>query len=281
MRKFIGAHVSSAGGIDNAPMRARELGAHAFALFTKNQRQWHARPLEHDVCEAFKRNCAAAGILPDYILPHDSYLINLGHPDPDKLVTSRTAFHQEMERCAQLGLTRLNFHPGSHLNQISTNRCLALISESINLVLDQTTSVVAVIETTAGQGSNVGAEFEHLATIIEQVEDKSRIGVCIDTCHIFASGYELRSPSAYAATMAAFDEIVGFSYLKGVHLNDSKKPLGSRVDRHETIGNGEIGLAAFELLMTDSRFDGIPMVLETPEPERWAEEIKLLHALAS
>ncbi len=279
MGKFIGAHVSTAGGIDQAPQRAKELGAKAFALFTKNQRQWLAPPLDPKSCEAFMMNCAEAGITADFILPHDSYLINLGHPDSDKLATSRTSFQQEMERCAQLGLRLLNFHPGSHLKQISTDQCLSLISESINLTLDQTSSVVAVIETTAGQGSNVGFEFEHLAAIIEGVEDKTRVGVCIDTCHIFAAGYELRNSNAYAATMATFDNIVGFSYLKGVHLNDSKKPLGSRVDRHECIGRGEIGLDAFRFLMTDPRFDDIPMVLETPENEHWAEEIELLNAL--
>lgn len=281
MSKFIGAHVSTAGGIDQAPQRAKELRAKSFALFTKNQRQWLAQPLDPESCEAFKMNCAEAGITADFILPHDSYLINLGHPDIDKLATSRTSFQQEMERCAQLGLRLLNFHPGSHLKQISIDQCLALISESINLALDQTSAVVAVIETTAGQGSNVGFEFEHLATIIEGVEDKSRVGVCIDTCHIFAAGYELRDSSAYSATMAAFDDIVGFTYLKGVHLNDSKKPLGSRVDRHECIGHGEIGLDAFRLLMSDPRFDDIPMVLETPDSDQWAEEIKLLNTLAS
>ena len=281
MSKYIGAHVSIAGGIEQAPLRAQALGATAFALFTKNQRQWFAAPLAPQSCEAFQENCAAAGIGADCILPHDSYLINLGHPDVSKRATSCAAFQQEMERCAQLGLRLLNFHPGSHLNQIDPDHCLSLISESINRTLDQTSSVAAVIETTAGQGSNVGFAFEHLATIIEAIEDKSRIGVCIDTCHIFAAGYELRDPNAYAATMAAFDETVGFSYLRGVHLNDSKKPLGSRVDRHECIGHGEMGLAPFRFLMADSRFDGIPMVLETPEGERWAEEIELLRALES
>ena len=281
MSKYIGAHVSTAGGIEQAPLRAQALGATAFALFTKNQRQWFAAPLDPKSCEAFQENCAAAGITPDYILPHDSYLINLGHPDASKRATSLTAFQEEMERCAQLGLRLLNFHPGSHLKQIDTDRCLALIAESINRTLEQTASVTAVIETTAGQGSNVGFAFEHLATIIEAIEDKSRIGVCIDTCHIFAAGYELRDPDAYAATMAAFDEIVGFDYLRGVHLNDSKKPLGSRVDRHECIGHGEMGLDPFSFLMMDARFDGVPMVLETPEGERWAEEIELLRALES
>lgn len=276
MRKFIGAHVSIAGGIEQAPLRAQALGAKAFALFTKNQRQWLAQPLEAASCEAFKANCEAAGISSDYILPHDSYLINLGHPDPDKLATSRASFQQEMERCEQLGLRVLNFHPGSHLNQISTDQCLAIISESINLTLDRTSSVVAVIETTAGQGSNVGFDFEHIAAIIEDVEDESRVGVCIDTCHIFAAGYEIRTPSDYAATMAAFDDVVGFSYLKGVHLNDAKKPLGSRVDRHASLGQGEIGLNAFKFLMNDPRFDDIPMILETPQSAHWAEEIELL-----
>ena len=281
MGKFIGAHVSIAGGIDQAPLRAKELGAKAFALFTKNQRQWLAKPLNPESCEAFKINCAEAGITTDFILPHDSYLINLGHPDSDIRSTSRGSFQQEMERCAQLGLRLLNFHPGSHLKQISTDQCLAHISESINLALDQTSSVVAVMETTAGQGSTVGFEFENLATIIESVEDKSRVGVCIDTCHIFAAGYELKDPVAYEATMTAFDQIVGFAYLKGVHLNDSKKPLGSRVDRHERIGQGEIGLNVFRTLMNDPRFDGVPMVLETPDSEYWAEEIKLLNTLVS
>lgn len=281
MGKCIGAHVSTAGGIEQVPLRAKELGATALALFTKNQRQWLAPPLDPASCEAFKTNCAAVGITAAVILPHDSYLINLGHPDADKRATSRAAFQQEMERCAQLGLHLLNFHPGSHLNQIGTDHCLALIAESLNRVLDQTESVVAVMETTAGQGSNVGFAFEHLAAIIEAIEDKSRIGVCLDTCHLFAAGYELREPSAYAATMTAFDEIVGFAYLRGVHLNDSKRPLGSRVDRHERIGQGEIGLDAFRFLMTDSRFDGVPMVLETPESEYWAKEIVLLHGLTS
>ena len=281
MGKFIGAHVSTAGGIDQAPLRAKDLGAKAFALFTKNQRQWLAEPLDPEACKAFRINCAEAGITAEYILPHDSYLINLGHPDSAKLAMSRASFQQEMERCAQLGLRLLNFHPGSHLKQISLDHCLALIAESINLALDQTSSVVAVIETTAGQGSNVGFEFEHLADIIEGVEDKSRVGVCIDTCHIFAAGYELRDANTYAATMAAFDDIVGFTYLKGVHLNDSKKPLGSRVDRHECIGRGEIGLDAFRLLMSDPRFGDIPMVLETPDSDQWAEEIELLNALGA
>ena len=279
MHKFIGAHVSTAGGIEQAPLRAQELGADAFALFTKNQRQWLARPLEPDTCEAFQANCAAAGIAPEYILPHDSYLINLGHPDPDKLATSRASFQHEMERCEQLGLRLLNFHPGSHLKQISTDDCLRLVSESINLALDHTSSVVAVIETTAGQGSNVGFVFEHVAAIVDGVEDKSRIGVCIDTCHIFAAGYDIRDADDYMTTMAAFDDIVGFSYLKGVHLNDAKKPLGSRVDRHETIGDGEIGLDAFKFMMQDPRFDGVPMVLETPDSDRWAGEIALLRSL--
>ena len=281
MSKYIGAHISTAGGIEQAPLRAKALGAMAFALFTKNQRQWFAAPLDPKACAAFQENCAATGITPDYILPHDSYLINLGHPDASKRATSLTAFQQEMERCAQLGLRLLNFHPGSHLKQIDLDRCLALIAESINRALDQTSSVTAVIETTAGQGSNVGFAFEHLATIIEAIEDKSRIGVCIDTCHIFAAGYELRDPDAYTATMAAFDEIVGFAYLRGVHLNDSKKSLGSRVDRHERIGHGEMGLSPFQFLMMDARFDGVPMVLETPEGEHWAEEIELLRALES
>nr|WP_162062493.1 deoxyribonuclease IV [Vibrio taketomensis] len=274
--KYIGAHVSAAGGVDQAPLRAREIGANAFALFTKNQRQWVAKPLEAKTISAFKANCKMLGFSAEHILPHDSYLINLGAPEADKLEKSRAAFIDEMERCQQLGLTLLNFHPGSHLNKISEQECLATIAESINLAHQAVPDVIAVIENTAGQGSNLGWRFEHLAEIIEQVDDKSRVGVCLDTCHTFAAGYDLSSLEACEVTFAEFDRVVGMHYLRAMHINDSKSKLGSKVDRHHALGKGEIGWSCFEYIAKDARFDGIPLILETIEPELWANEIKQL-----
>ena len=274
--KYIGAHVSAAGGVENAPLNAKQIGATAFALFTKNQRQWRAKPLSEDSIARFKENCHQCGYHPSHILPHDSYLINLGHPESGGLEKSRTAFIDEMMRCQQLGLTVLNFHPGSHLKKISESDCLDRIAESINLALEQTTGVTAVIENTAGQGTNMGYRFEHLAAIINAVDDKQRVGVCLDTCHTVSAGYDLLTPEGYEKTLLEFDAVVGFSYLKGVHLNDGKKALGSRVDRHECLGRGKLGLAPFRMIMKDSRFDGIPMILETPDDDRWASEIRIL-----
>jgi len=278
---YIGAHVSAAGGVENAPLNAARIGANAFALFTKNQRRWDAKPLTGKSIKAFRENCERLGFTADQILPHDSYLINLGHPEAEALEKSRAAFLDEMQRCEQLGLNRLNFHPGSHLRKVDEDRCLQTIATSINLALAQSEGVVAVIENTAGQGSNLGFRFEHLARIIEQVEDQSRVGVCLDTCHTFAGGYDLRTPEACEHTFAEFERIVGFEYLYGMHLNDSKGGLGSRIDRHHSLGQGEIGWAVFEYIMQDSRFEGIPLVLETIEPEIWPDEIQQLRALAA
>lgn len=277
--KYIGAHVSAAGGVENAPLNAAAIGATAFALFTKNQRQWVAKPLTAASIDAFRANCAAHGFAPHQVLPHDSYLINLGHPDAAALEKSRTAFIDEMQRCEQLGLCYLNFHPGSHLDQIPVDACLARIAESINLALDATSGVTAVIENTAGQGTNLGHRFEHLAAIIDGVADKSRVGVCLDTCHTFAAGYDLRTSAACAATFAEFERIVGFGYLRGVHLNDAKSGFDSRVDRHQSLGRGNIGIEPFRFIMNDARFDGVPMVLETIDPDLWPDEIRLLHDL--
>ncbi|MFC0267956.1 deoxyribonuclease IV [Kushneria aurantia] len=276
--KYIGAHVSAAGGVDKAVGRAVDIGANAFALFTKNQRQWQARPLDDGVIDAFRRACEAHGFGPDQILPHDSYLINLGHPEAEGLAKSRAAFLDEMQRCEQLGLTLLNFHPGSHLRKISERECLKIIAESINDALSQTRGVTAVIENTAGQGSNLGYRFEQLAEIIEQVEDHSRVGVCIDTCHAFAGGYDLTSREATRATLDEFARVVGMDYLRGMHLNDAKSTLGSRVDRHHSLGQGNIGSEGFIAIMQDERLDGIPMILETVEPAIWGEEIAWLRA---
>jgi len=276
--KYIGAHVSASGGVANAAIRAAEIGATAFALFTKNQRQWRAAPLSPETIDEFKAACEKYHFTPNQILPHDSYLINLGHPVAEALEKSRDAFIDELSRCQQLGLSLLNFHPGSHLMQIPEDECLARIAESINIALAQTEGVTAVIENTAGQGSNLGFKFEHLAAIIDGVEDKSRVGVCIDTCHAFAAGYDLRTEQATADTFAEFDRVVGFQYLRGMHLNDAKSAFGSRVDRHHSLGEGNIGHDAFRWIMRDARFDGIPMILETINPDIWAEEIAWLKA---
>jgi deoxyribonuclease-4 len=276
MKKLIGAHVSAAGGVENAPLNAFRIGATAFALFTKNQRQWVAKPLTDENITAFKKNCEKYNFQPGQILPHDSYLINPGHPEKTALQKSRDAFLDEMQRCEQLGLDRLNFHPGSHLNQITEEKCISIIAESINIVLEKTKGVTAVIENTAGQGTNIGYEFSQLKKIIDQVEDKSRVGVCIDTCHAYSAGYNVKTKEGCEKVFREFDEVVGFSYLKGMHLNDSKKELGSKVDRHDSLGNGILGLEVFEYIMNDERFNGIPLILETPNEERWADEIQLL-----
>lgn len=275
--KTIGAHVSASGGVENAPLNAKAIGANAFALFTKNQKQWIAAPLTKKSIQDFEQNCAGA-FTAAQILPHDSYLINLGSPETEGLEKSREAFVDEMQRCEQLGLDRLNFHPGSHLGKCSESECIALIAESINLALAKTKGVIAVIENTAGQGSNIGFRFEQLAGMIERVKDKSRVGICIDTCHTFAAGYDLRTEKAFAATFEEFGKAVGFKYLMGMHLNDSKKALGTRVDRHESLGKGFIGIDCFRFLMADKRFNGIPLILETPDPAIWADEIKLLRS---
>lgn len=279
--KFFGAHVSASGGVENAPRNASAIGARAFALFTKNQRQWRSAPLSAASIEAFGRELAAAGINPRHVLPHDSYLINLGHPEEEGLERSREAFLDEMQRCEQLGLDRLNFHPGSHLKKISTEECLDRVAESINIALRATRGVTAVIENTAGQGSNVGFAFWQLKRIIDGVEDRSRVGICLDTCHSFAAGYDLSSELACERTFEEFDREVGFQYLRGVHLNDALRPLGSRIDRHTPLGEGQIGWDCFRFIARDSRFDDLPLILETPDESRWAEEIEILNKFAN
>ncbi len=279
--KYFGAHVSASGGVQNAPINARAIGATGFALFTKNQRQWTARPVTDAEAEAFREACAQNGYAAEQILPHDSYLINLGNPDDAALEKSRAAFCEEMQRCERFGLDRLNFHPGSHLRAIGEEACLDRIAASINRALECTRGVTAVIENTAGQGSNLGYRFEHLSYIIDRVEDKSRVGVCIDTCHAFAAGYDLRTAEACDATFAELDRIVGLGYLRGMHLNDAMKPLGSRVDRHAPLGDGQIGWECFRYIARDARFDNMPLILETPDESRWAAEIAALKGFAT
>lgn len=278
--KYIGAHVSIAGGVENAPLNAAAIGAKGFALFTKNQRQWVAPPLSGEAIAAFKRNCRDNGYSAEMILPHDSYLINLGQPDREKREKSIEAFTEELRRCEALGLKYLNFHPGSHLKLVPVEECLALVADSINQALAETESAIAVIENTAGQGSNVGNSFEELAKIIERVKDKNRVGVCLDTCHAFAAGYDLRSVEEYDKTMNEFARLIGFDFLCGMHLNDAKGELGGRLDRHESIGKGKLGLEAFRHIMHDPRIDNIPLTLETPDDTLWAEEIKQLLNMA-
>lgn len=274
--KYIGAHVSASGGVENAPLNAMAIGANAFALFTKNQRQWVSAPLSAKSIELFKENCRKGGFAPKFILPHDSYLINLGNPDEDAVQKSRAAFIDEMQRCEQLGLTMLNFHPGSHLNKVSVEQCLDDIAANINLALSKTNGVTAVIENTAGQGSNVGNKFEEIRYIIDRIEDKSRVGVCLDTCHTYSAGYDILGD--YDGVFNEFERVIGFEYLKGIHLNDTKKPLASRVDRHESVGLGLLDMEFFKRFMADKRFDDMPIILETPDENRWAEEIALLRS---
>ena len=292
--KFVGAHVSASGGVQNAPLNAMSIGAKAFALFTKNQKQWQAKPLKDEDIIAFNENLQKSGILPKHVLPHDSYLINLGHPDREKLELSRNAFLDEVMRCDILGLEMLNFHPGSHLVKLTAkekkdqklvekieNECLDVIAESMNETIAKTpnSKVKLVIENTAGQGTNLGYKFEHLGYIIERIEEKSRVGVCLDTCHTFTAGYDLRTKESYEETMSLFDEIVGMEYLCGMHINDSKPPLGSRVDRHHSLGKGELGWRPFEYIMNDKRMDDIPLVLETIDETLWEQEIRSLYDL--
>ncbi len=279
--KRVGAHVSAAGGVETAPLRAREIGARAFGLFTKNQRRWRAKALTTENVSRFRANLESAGIAADQVLPHDSYLINLGHPDEEALVRSRQAFLDELKRCEQLGLKLLNFHPGSHLGQIGESECLSRIAASINWALARSRGVTAVIENTAGQGSNLGHRFEQLAAIIGRVEDRSRIGVCFDTCHAFAAGYDLRGHAACESTFSEFDRVVGVGYLRGMHLNDCKPGLGSRVDRHASLGVGQLGWEPFRYIMNDPRFDDMPLLLETVDPSLWPQEIRMLYALVS
>ncbi len=276
--KYIGAHVSASGGVENAVINAHAIGARAFALFTRNQRQWKSAPLATKSIARFRELVEKYNFHPDYILPHDSYLINMGNPDQEMRQKSVDAFLDEMTRCEQLGLKLLNFHPGSHLNAIDEEGCLRLIADGVNQVLERTQGVKAVLENTAGQGTNLGFKFEHLAYIIDRIEDKSRIGVCIDTAHTLAAGYEIRTEEGYNTMWQEFDRIIGYSYLSGIHLNDSKKELGTRVDRHDSLGKGTMGMNLFHLVMNDPHLDNIPIILETPDESLWAEEIALLYS---
>ena len=277
--KRIGAHVSASGGVSNAPLNAAKIGADAFAMFVKNQRRWDAPPLSAEEIAAFKDALRQSGIRAEHVLVHDSYLINLGHPREAEREKSLNAFVDEIRRCEALGLRLLNFHPGSHLNEISAQECLDNIAGSLNFAIANTAGVKLVLENTAGQGSNLGYDFAQLAYVIDKISNKDRISVCIDTCHAFAAGYDLRSPQAYERTMSEFDHAIGYKFLSGMHLNDTKNELGVRKDRHESLGRGFLGLAAFENIMNDPNIDEIPLILETIDDSLWAEEIALLRSM--
>lgn len=277
---IIGAHTSTAGGIHRALLEGKEIGATTIQLFTSNQKQWQGRFLTPEIIENWQRTLQETELC--HIMSHDSYLINLGGPRLDILEKSRTAFHEEVVRCVQLGIPYLNFHPGAALNG-DIQECLDRIVESLLLVrplLEKGTTRL-LLETTAGQGSTVGHCFEHLAYIIENVKEQIPIGVCIDTCHIFVSGYDVRTAEGWEKTLSEFDRLVGLPFLYAFHLNDSLKELGSRVDRHKPLGEGEIGWECFRFLMTDSRTRHLPKYLETPgRTELWKKEIQQLKALA-
>lgn len=277
---LIGAHTSAAGGVFQALIHGKRIGATTIQLFTANQKQWTPKVLTDEMVAKWQETLMQTGL--QEIMSHDSYLINLGCPDLDNLTKSRTAFALEIDRCLRLGITYLNFHPGAALTQ-SVEGCLDRIVESLRLVKPalKQGNLRLLLEATAGQGSTVGWRFEELAYLIQRLQDDIPIGVCIDTCHIFAAGYDLRTPEACDATLKEFDRIVGLQHLYALHLNDSLKPLGSRVDRHSSLGQGYIGLEAFRYLMCDPRTAYLPKYLETPEPEKWPEEIQLLRSMAS
>lgn len=278
--KYIGVHVAAEPELSAAPRQAAALGATAFSMFTAPESKWRAPDPTPRQCESFRGACAECGYTPAQILPHAGFLINLGSPDLRKLALSRLAFEDEMRRCNLLGLTMFNFHPGATLRKISEEEALDQIAVGINRALEKVPTVKAVIENTAGQGSNLGWNFGQIARIISAIDDKSRVGVCVDTCHAFAAGYDLSTDSGYAACWEEFDNVIGRQYLSAMHLNDAVRPLGSRIDRHASIGNGNIGVECFHRLMADSRTDNIPLILETPDPELWADEITRLYGFS-
>ncbi|WWO95401.1 MAG: deoxyribonuclease IV [Candidatus Dasytiphilus stammeri] len=274
--KYIGAHVSTSGGFEQAVLRANKLNATAFSMFVKNQRQWNAIPLSKDEINIFRSFCKKYHFSSKQIISHTSYLVNLGHPIKELRKKSLLSFIDEIRRCHQLGINLLNVHPGSHLNLIDEDTCLTNIIESINFALEETHDVIIVIENTAGQGTNVGFLFEHLADIINSVEDKSRIGVCFDTCHAFAAGYNFCTQEFYNRTFIEFEKIIGLKYLRAMHLNDAKSIFNSRIDRHHSIGLGNIGKTVFKWIMNDERFNNIPLIIETINPLLWQKEIEWL-----
>ncbi|NIH16703.1 MAG: deoxyribonuclease IV [Buchnera aphidicola (Periphyllus lyropictus)] len=276
--KYIGPHVSISKGIVKSVKIAYQLNSTAIGFFLKNPLQWDISSISENVIRSFKNSCKKYKFTDDQIFPHSGFLINLGNYENSLLKKSRISLINEVKRCRELGIKFLNFHPGSHLNKISEKNCLKLISKSINFVLSKTKDVILVIENTAGQGTNMGYCFHHLYEIIKNIEDKTRIGVCLDTCHLFSSGYDIRNKENYKKTFDAFEEIVGFNYLKGLHLNDSKFGLGKKKDRHENLGFGYIGKNFFKWVIKDLRFKKKPLILETVNKRLWKKEISWLQS---
>lgn len=276
---LLGAHVSIAGGVFNAIANGERIGANAIQIFSKNQTRWVAKPLSDEDAKKFRDAWRRSGIRE--VVIHDSYLINLGSPDPDLLKKSREAFLDEMDRAEKLGVRWLVFHPGSHMNA-GEEAGLTTIADSLNWLISQRPAykIRLLLETTAGQGTNLGYTFEQLAYIWDRVEEKSRLGICLDTAHLFAAGYDLRSEEAYEETLQKFDTILGLQNLYAIHINDSKKDLGSRVDRHDHIGEGLLGLETFRRIVNDPRLKSIPKLLETPgKEEDFKRNLDLLKSL--
>ncbi|KAI0329667.1 AP endonuclease [Cubamyces sp. BRFM 1775] len=260
----IGPHVSSAGGVENAIINAASVGANAFAIFLKSQRKWESNALKDESIAKFKERMKAFGYSPSHVLPHGSYLVNLGNPDSDKREKSFACFLDDLKRCEQLGLHLYNFHPGSTVGASTVEESLSLIAECINRAHEETNSVVIVLENMAGSGNVIGSRFSELGQIIREVNNKARVGVCLDTCHMYAAGYDITTREGWQKTMEEFDREVGVEYLRGMHINDSKAALGSKKDRHENIGLGHLGLRAFVHILADPRTRDIPLILETP-----------------
>ena len=277
--KFLGAHVSTAGGLDQAPLNAMEIGAKAFALFVKPQRQWVAPPLSEEAIASFKKNLSASGIVPEKVLPHASYLINMASPDDAARAKSLESLKGEMRRCAELGLPWLNIHPGSIVGVGTREEGVIRIADTVNKALAEVPDVTIVLENTAGQGSYLGSAFEELEGVLDRVKEIDRMGVCLDTAHLYGAGFDLSTDEGFAAALSEFDRVIGFKMLRGMHLNDTKVKLASRTDRHAPIGEGVLGWETFGRIMKDDRFDDIPMVLETPDPSKWAEEIRRMYTL--
>jgi deoxyribonuclease-4 len=273
---LIGPHTSIAGGLDQAIIRAAELGSSGFGMFSKNQRQWRSKPITDEEADRFSTTLAELGFSADAVLVHDSYLINLANPDAEKHRRSLDAFIDEMRRIEQLGLHLLNFHPGSHLGLLEQREALALVARSLDEAIDETEHAIAVVENTVGAGNTLGSTIEELATILEYVRSPQRVGFCLDTCHAHAAGYDLSSVEGFEAFITRFDELIGISKLRGMHLNDAMHPAGSKLDRHESLGEGTIGWQTFDHIASDERFASIPLVLETIDEEKWALEVARL-----
>jgi len=275
---FVGPHVSAGGGVSQAPLNAKALNASGFALFVKNQRQWTAAPLPKEEIEAFKKQMMTDRFTPQQVLPHAGYLINLANPDDGAQNKSFTSLMDEAKRCSALGLSLLNFHPGSHLRLITPQVACERVAGAINRAMREIPALIFVVENTAGSGGNIGSRFEELKIILDGIDDRSRVGFCLDTCHTFAAGYDISTRDGFLKTMESFDRIVGMKTLRALHLNDSKTALGSHVDRHESLGKGLLGIEPFKCIMRDARFQNIPLVLETPDETIWAQEIELLRS---